>query len=121
MAPLDLPGDDEGKRLVVIGHEAGCAVCIKATSQMGFLKKRRDVAEGCILVRGGELAFFPKDTYIEPHNQFRVPYAKLQNPNCVKGRMPQAFHGELLEKIKISIMLGPQDCHELRQLMGDGT
>jgi hypothetical protein len=92
------------KRLIVIGHLAGVAVCVKATSKTAVYKNNPEMRESGVLIPIGKYpACFPKETIIQPDNQTPISHAKLNDWHRkgeldIFGALPQnEFEPELLK------------------------
>lgn len=121
LAPVLFPGEsiEDRKLFVTICHQAGALECIKATSNTAAYKGDARLAKGCVFYAAGELAVFPKDTYIDPGNRFSVQYAKVAEPHCVRATLPRNFHDRLVYAIKASYMLSVKEKLALLALIGE--
>lgn len=109
-------GDEEPswKMWVVLGHQDGCVVCIKATSQTGVYENNPAMREGCVMFQPGEVRCFPQLTAIDPENQRALPYRDL--PKQLGAEMlPPGFREQLLRAIEGS----PKLSRKGKRLMRD--
>lgn len=111
-APLRFLGtatpDKPDKLVVVLFHEKGCAVCMKATSQTQLYLNNPEMMSGCVYYPAGEIRFFPSDTVIEPDNLFAVLHRELTDPKRVLGTLPPDFHAKIIVAVQGSIRLSDQ-------------
>jgi hypothetical protein len=70
-------GDPGPKRLVVIGHQAGHAICVKATSKTEPYKNNAGMMESCVFYGADDEPCFEKETVVQPDNQVPLSYDKL--------------------------------------------
>jgi len=115
LAPVLFPGEvaEERKLLITFRHQAGSVECIKPTSNTAPFKANGRRAKGCVFYPAGDLAVFPKDTFIDPESRFTVPYSKLTDPHCVRARLPRDFRDKLIYAINASFLLSVYDKMDL--------
>ncbi|MGH9486986.1 MAG: hypothetical protein ACRD04_05285 [Terriglobales bacterium] len=83
---------------VVLGHQDGRVVCIKATSQTDFYVNAPEMRAGCVLYEAGDASCFRKRTAIDPENQKAFPYRELP-PQMEAEALPDGFAERLFHAI----------------------
>jgi len=98
------------KRFVVIFHEAGHAICLKATSKVALYINNPAMMAGVVYYTAGRLSFFPVDTAIQPDNLHPIPHADIAS--CLQygtfeilGKMPADFKQLLITAVNASITM----------------
>lgn len=92
---------------------------MKATSQVALYLNDPEQLAGCVFYRAGEVCFL-LDTVVQPDNLFLIQHAQLREPSCVVGRLPDDFHGKLVQAIRSSIKLDSNRRRRLLRLLGEG-
>jgi hypothetical protein len=118
-ATLPRGSDPEEKLLVVVSHQRGHALTMKATSQVALYLNDPEQMAGCVFYGAGE-ACFHLDTVVQPDNLFMIKYAQLRKPSCVIGQLPEDFHGKLVQAIRASIGLDANRQRMLLAMLGEG-
>jgi hypothetical protein len=118
-ATLPRGSDPEEKLLVVVSHQRGHALVMKATSQVALYLNDPEQMAGCVFYRAGE-ACFHVDTIIQPDNLFMIRHAQLRKPSCVIGELPEDFHGKIVQAIRASIKLDANRQRGLLAMLGAG-
>jgi hypothetical protein len=113
------------KRFVVLGHKAGHAICIKATSRMDFYRNNPEKLAGCVLYGAGEVSQFGEETVIQPDNQFPIPHAELQDLYDkggldLLGTLSMDFEAKLKTAIENSTTLNERELARLLSFLGSG-
>jgi len=100
------------KRFVVVCHEAGYAICLKATSQVALYASDPKMKGGIVFFTAGELTFFESDTAVQPDNLHPIAHTNIVR--CLQshtfemlGMMPESFKARLSAAITTSITMKP--------------
>jgi hypothetical protein len=103
----------ELKRFVFIRHEAGYAICLKATSKVILYLNDPTLMAGVIFYQKNSLAMFELDTVIQPDNPH--PLSHIEINRSIKqgtfehlGAMPEDFRAALLNAINASKTMKPE-------------
>jgi len=111
--PYQYPGEAAvPKRFVLVCHEAGHAICLKATSQVALYTSDPRMMAGVVFYPAGNLSFFESDTAVQPDNLHPIPHASIvrciQNQTLERlGIMPAEFRGQLAAAIATSVTMKP--------------
>jgi hypothetical protein len=70
------------KWFVVIAHENGNAICVKATSKVERYKNNPYLMAGCAFFPVGEIPCFPKETALQPDNRFEIPHSLIEREHA---------------------------------------
>ena len=111
--PYQYPGESVvAKIFVCVGHESGCALCMKATSQVALYVNDTAKLDGVVFYAAGELSFFSFDTAIQPDNPHPISHTDIGK--CIAngtfvllGKMPDTFPARLISAIKASVTMKP--------------
>src|SRR5690348_11393196 len=114
--------NDEIKRFVILGHQAGHVICIKATTKVDVYKNSPEKMAGCVFYKANEVKFFETETAIQPDNPFPIPHAHIiacasaSNPQIL-GNLPSDFCDKLKLAIEISCTLSKERKYNLIELI----
>jgi hypothetical protein len=107
---VEYPGEPASEKLfVVLRHHKrngeDCILCLKTTSKTARYEADRELMKGCILYQAGATRFFPSKTVIEvsnPHGIYHriIHDAAAKGRYRIEGKMPDDFHGKLMNAIK---------------------
>lgn len=125
---MDFPNDSDLKLFVVLRHFASgnrpsCLV-IKITSNTSFYESSPDRLASCVLYQAGEVAFLPKKSVIEPHNEFNIGHEHFErsaknNEFKVEGKMPDDFHARLVAATRDSCLMNQKEKTRLLEAIGE--
>lgn len=107
-------GDEpEPKRFVVLGHQNGYAICLKATSKFEQYLACPERLAWVVEYAAASLEFFPQRTAIQPDNQFPIPHTALQLHHAnrqlqVLGALPADFPARLRAAVGASTVMRPK-------------
>jgi len=78
---------------------------------------------GAVFYRAGTIAFFSRDTIIQPDNPLLVPHSNLMTQHAtgsltVLGAMPASFAADLAKAIEASVTIAKARKQHLLQLAG---
>jgi hypothetical protein len=95
------------KIFILICHENKHAFCIKTTSNSEFYKNSLELMAGCVCYKAGEHQCFGEDTYVQPDNQFAIPYVEIGLAEAnggfkIIGIMPNDFKEKLIKAVTAS-------------------
>ncbi len=112
----------ERKRFVVLGHKGGNLICIKATAQVEVYKNNSGLMASCVYYSAGEVAFFEKDTVIQPDNPVPISYEQVLASDAegefeILGEMPDSFEADLVAAIEDSITLPRREAKRLLKII----
>jgi len=113
----------ERKLFVVIGHQNGFALCLKATSQTNIYKNNKDAMAGVVFYHADTLPCFPEDTAIQVDNCVPIPHSTLiDEKNRLRLEVRQVLAGDfennLRNAIANSVMLDDRKRTRLNQILG---
>lgn len=113
----------ERKRFVVLGHQKGHAICLKATSKVDVYKNNPEKLAGCVFYKAGEVEIFPEETAIQPDNQIPIPHTHLlmmHGKGALEwlGSLPADFETKLRAAIDNSTTLDDRQISRLLDLLG---
>jgi hypothetical protein len=112
------------KYFVILGHGQTVAGAIATTSQVHKHKGDPNLMKGCVMLRAGEIGVFPKETAIEPHNRFQLPYAKIAACHAAGELtnhgtcLPTNFAKRLSDAIDKSYLLNAREKQMIKALAG---
>ena len=109
------------KRFVIVGHQSGAAIAIKATSKTKSYHLRPGGFNGVAVFDAGECAAFELDTVIDPANCFAIQHRILESYHR-NGHLKHlgAHHdlrARLLKAVEESTVLEPARKNGLRRLL----
>ena len=110
------------KRFVVVGHNEGYAICLKATTKVSLYVKNKDMMAGCVYYKAGELDFFPQATAIQPDNQIPIKLAYIKQCKRdgtveILGPLPSTFEEYLIGAVDDSITMEERKKTRIRKLV----
>jgi hypothetical protein len=107
---------------VVLTHQAGHAICIKATSQTFKYEHDKQQMVGCVFYPAKELPCFPVNTAIQPDNQIPITHTLIENQyrrgELKIWQLPVDFPERLREAIQNSIDLNGRERKRLLAILG---
>ena len=116
-----LPGaaDQEAKLLVVLSHQQGHAITIKATTQVDLYLNNAEAMAGVVLYEPGDTCFRVR-TAIQPDNWFAVEHRNIRAEDLI-GHLPNDFHERLVTAIRASVRLTGKQRAKLLTMIGEET
>ena len=102
------------KQFVVLCHQGGYAVCLKATSKVEIYINNKEQMGGCVFYKRGETTIFKQDTAIQPDNQIPISHLEIEtnhtrNSLDILGVLPVAFERQLIQAIRNSVTLSDRE------------
>jgi hypothetical protein len=114
-----LPGaaDQEPKLLVVLSHQQGHVITIKATTQVDLYLNNAEAMAGVVMYEPGETCFRER-TAVQPDNWFAVNDRNIRAEERI-GHLPDDFHRRLVTAIKGSVLLTGKQRAKLLTMIGE--
>ena len=105
------------KRFVVVGHEQGAAIAIKAaSSRLERYGVRPEQYAGIVFLPASSIEPFRRDTVIDPSNMFAIPHGDLETHH----RRNQLTVWPPIEGLKESLCTAVSQNHTLEQARIEG-
>jgi hypothetical protein len=111
--PYQYPGDPAVVKIfVLICHEGGNAICMKATSNVAIYANNPDLKAGVVHFEVGSVPFFSEETAVQPDNPHPIAHVDISRCQAngsfkVLGQMPADFIERLRAAINASITIKP--------------
>jgi hypothetical protein len=110
------------KFFVVLSHQRGHAICLKATSQVNIYLNNKEQMAGCVFYEAGKVKCFKNDTAIQPDNQIPISHDELKAAQ-VKGELeimetlPADFEEKLRKAIQDSVTISGREKKRILQIL----